>query len=469
MDVREKNMTLGKALIPLLFLIVIIMLNNIYGNGASAIPLIASSVVASVIAMLSGYSWDELEKGILNTIGLTMQACLILMVIGMIIGVWILAGVVPTIIYYGLRIVSPQFFLVGTVVLCILISVATGSSWTTIGTIGVALIGIGQGLGIPAGMTAGAIVSGAYFGDKVSPLSDNTNMGSGVLGVNLYDHIKHMMYTSVPTLLISLILFYIVGRKYSLSTMDYSQINMILNGIQEQFVIGPILLLVPVVIVVVVILKVPAIPGLIISVLVGSIAALVVQKASLVEIADAAHFGYVSSTGIELIDTLLSKGGLDGMMYTISLILCAMIFGGILETSGMLEVIIKKILSIVNKAGSLIVTATVTSVLINIFTGDQALAIILPSRMYKDAFESRGLDLKNLSRCSADGGVVTSPIVPWNVCGVFVATTLGVPTLVYLPYCFFSLLSPLVSIIAGFAGYTVAKVEDSKSLYKSNI
>lgn len=457
MKSREKNMTIGRALLPIVFLVAAILLNNIYGNGESVIPLIAASSIAAIIAMLSGYSWNELEEGVLESIGLTIQACLILMIIGMIIGTWILAGVVPTIIYYGLQILSPNFFLVATVILCIVISIATGSSWTTIGTIGVALVGIGQGLGIPVGMTAGAIVSGAYFGDKISPLSDNTNMGSGVLGVDLYVHIKHMMYTSIPSLIISLILFFIIGRNYTGATMDYSQIELITNGIQQQFVISPLLLMVPIMIILVVILKVPAIPGLILSFLAGGIAAIFVQGASIVDIVESAHFGYSSSTGIELIDTLLSKGGLDGMMYTISLIICAMTFGGILEKSDMLEVILNKVSSLVKSDSSLIATSTLTSLMINIVTGDQALSIILPSRMYKDAFEERKLDLKNLSRCSADGGVVTSPIVPWNVCGVFVATTLGVSTLTYLPYSFFCLLSPLVSVIGAFAGYSIAK------------
>lgn len=456
---EKKKITFVKALIPIIFLIVVILLNNIYGNGESLIPLIASSVVAAVISILSGYTWEELEKGFLSTINLSMQACLILMIIGMIIGTWILAGVVPTIIYYGLKILSPNIFLVATLILCSIISVATGSSWTTIGTIGVALIGIGQGLGISVGMTAGAIISGAYFGDKLSPLSENTNMGSGIIGVNLYEHIKHMLYTSIPSFLIALVLFYLLGRKYNISTMDYSQINMIINGLQEQFVITPILLIVPIIIIIVVVLKIPAIPGLIISFVVGSLAAIFIQGANLLEVITSAQFGYTSATGIELIDNLLSKGGLDGMMYTVSLILCAMTFGGILETSGMLEVILKKVSSLIKSDGSLITIATITSLSANIFTGDQSLSVILPSRMYKDAFIKKGLELKNLSRCSADGGVVTSPLVPWNVCGVFVATTLGVPTMTYLPYCFFCLLSPLICIIAGLSGYSIARVK----------
>ena len=458
---KGKKLNFFSSLIPIFSLIIFILTNNLYGNGESIIPLIGASIVASIIAILSGYTWEELEKGILNTISLSMQACLILMIIGMIIGIWILAGVVPTIIYYGLQIISPKIFLIATLFLCSIISVATGSSWTTVGTVGVALIGIGQGLGIPNGITAGAIISGAYFGDKISPLSENTNMGSGIIGVNLYDHIKYMMYTSIPSYIIASFLFYMIGRKYGLSEMDYSQINMIISGIQNQFYITPFLLLVPVIIVVVILLKIPAIPGLIVSCIIGGIAAIAIQGASLNDVITAAQYGYSSETGVEIIDKLLSKGGLNGMMYTISMILCAMIFGGILETSGMLEIILKKISSFIKSKGALIATSVLTSISINICTGDQALSIILPSRMYKDAFLQKGLALQNLSRCSADGGVVTSPLVPWNICGVFVSGTLGVSTLSYLPYTFFCLLSPIVCIIIGILGISIARTNNN--------
>lgn len=460
----KKEISVFKSLVPIFFLIVTILLNNLYGNGESMLPLIASICVASFIAIAHGWTWQELEDGIMHSLGLVFQPILILMIIGMIIGSWILSGVVPTIIIYGLELLSPKSFLVATVLVCSFISIATGSSWTTIGTIGVALVGIGHGLGIPSGMTAGAIVSGAYFGDKMSPLSENTNLGSGILGVNLYEHIRYLLYTSIPSMILALILFAVVGAKYSGTSFDQSQVDLIIEGIHSQFVISPWLLLVPLTILVVVLLKVPAIPGLMVSFAVGGLAAIFVQGASLPDVVEAAQFGYLSDSGVEIVDKLLSKGGLDNMMYTVSLIIAAMSFGGLLEQCGMLTSIIEKVEQFIKRRWSVIASATLASTAINICTGDQALSVILPSRMFKDLFEHHDLDLKNLSRCTSDGGVVTSPIVPWNVCGVFVASTLGVSTLSYLPYSFFNLISPLMSIVFGVLGIkilTKKRKEDS--------
>lgn len=456
---KEKNMTIWKALIPIVFLMVALFTNITYGNGESLLPLIFTAIVAAVVALLSGFKWEELEKGILDSIGITLQSFLILMIIGMIIGSWILAGIVPTIIYYGLKILSPNIFLVASTILCAIVSLATGSSWTTVGTIGVALIGIGQGLGVPMQITAGSIISGAYFGDKMSPLSETTNMASAVVGVNIYEHIQHMFFTTIPALIISLILFAIVGMRYSGAALDTSQIDIILLGIQDQFTISPILLLVPLLVIILVIKKVPAIPGLIIGFLAGGLAAMIFQGSNIVDIMTAAQFGYLSETGVEVIDALLSKGGLDGMMYTISLIICAMTVGGILEKSGMLQTIVDKLSSFVKKDGSLVATSVLTAVGINIVTGDQSLAIILPGRMFSKSYEDAGLKPKNLSRACEDGGTVTSPLVPWNVCGAFMATTLGVSTWLYLPFCFFNLLSPLVSMVLGFTGWSLEKYD----------
>lgn len=453
----EKQVPFLKAIIPIITLIVTMLLNNIWGNGESMIPLIFSTVVACIVAKTCGFKWNELESGILKTFGAVLQALLILMIIGLIIGAWVLGGIVPTIIYYGVNILSPKFFLAGAFLVCILASVATGSSWTAIGTLGVALIGIGQGLSVPAGMTAGAIVSGAYFGDKLSPLSENTNMGSSLVNVNVYEHIKHLMYSSIPAFAISLIIFILLGLNYGSNNLELESVNVILEGIKSQFEINPFLLLLPFVIILVAIFKVPAIPGLLISYLVGVLAAIFVQGHSINEIIIATQYGYKSETGIEMVDNLLTKGGLNNMMYTVSLIICATSFGGTLDTTGMLKSILDKIKLFLKSRASIIGSATLTSTLINIFTGDQALSIILPTSMYKDVFIKNNLALKNLSRCAADGGTVTSPIVPWNVCGVYVASTLGVSTLSYLPYSFFNLLSPIFSIILGITGISIVK------------
>lgn len=458
---KKKGVPFWKSIIPIVTLIATMLLNNFFGNGESMLPLIFSTIVACIVAWTSGFTWIELETGILKTFGSVLQALLILMLIGMIIGSWITGGIVPSIIYYGVDILSPKFFLAGTFLVCIMSSVATGSSWTAIGTIGVALIGIGQGLGIPVGMTAGAIVSGAYFGDKLSPLSENTNMGSALVGVNVYEHIRHLLYSSVPAFLVSLILFVIIGLKYGSYDLDLENINILMRGIEDQFVISPWMLIMPIVIIIVAVLKIPAIPGLLISYSVGVVAAIFIQGHSINEIINATQYGYVSETGVEMVDRLLTKGGLNNMMYTVSLIVCATSFGGTLDTTGMLESILNKIKPLIKSIASIIASATITSLLVNIFTGDQALSIILPSSMYKDIFKKKGLALKNLSRCAADGGTVTSPIVPWNVCGVYVVSTLGVSTLSYLPYSFFNLLSPVCSILLGIMGYSIVKVNYS--------
>ena len=338
-----------------------LLLNIKYGNGESLIPLIATCIVAGVIGVANGYTWEEMEKGILSSITITLQSFLILMIIGMIIGTWIAGGIVPTIIYYGLRLLSPNFFLVASTILCSIVSLSTGSSWTTVGTIGVALLGIGHGLGVPAPITAGSIISGAYFGDKMSPLSETTNMAAAVTGVNLYEHIKHMFFTTFPTLLISLILFYIVGKRYGATGMDEGQILIIEEVIKNNFIITPWLFIVPLIVIILVMKKTPPIPALLVGTLLGFICAYFVQHNDFSTILNSAQFGYEAETGNEVVDRLLSKGGLDGMMYTVSLIIIAMSIGGILETTGMLNTIVESLLKFVKSTGSLIFTTLLSS------------------------------------------------------------------------------------------------------------
>ncbi|MDO5712883.1 MAG: Na+/H+ antiporter NhaC [Tissierellia bacterium] len=461
---KDRRISLGLSLIPILFLMITLILNIKFGNEESIIPLIGTCIVAAIIAVSKGYTWEELEEGIISSITITLQSFLILMIIGIIIGTWISGGIVPTIIYYGLHILSPKFFLVASAVLCSIVSLSTGSSWTTVGTIGVALLGIGHGLGVPAHITAGSIISGAYFGDKMSPLSETTNMAAAVTGVDLYEHIKHMFFTTFPALLISLVIFFFVGRGYGGNAMDQSQVLMIEEVIKENFVITPWLFLAPLIVILLVVKKVPAIPALMCGAFMGFVCSYFIQKADPISILNSAQYGFEADTGNELVDQLLSKGGLDGMMYTISLIILAMSIGGILETSGMLQTIVDSLLKLVKGTGSLIASAVASSILVNIVTGDQSLAIILPGRMFAKTFEEYNLKAKNLSRVCEDGGTVTSPLVPWNVCGAFMASTLGVPTIMYLPFCFFNLISPLISIIWGFTGITIEKINNKDEM-----
>ncbi len=458
----EKSMNFAKSMIPIIYLALALIYTLRFLHGDPHIPLVTAAVVAAIVAALSGYHWQEIQDGIVNTIKLSMSAILILMIIGMIIGTWILAGIVPTMIYYGLKLISPSVFLVATAVICSIVSLATGSSWTTAGTVGIALIGVGEGFGIPLPMVAGAIISGAYFGDKMSPLSDTTNLAPAMAGSKLFDHIRHMVYTTGPSLAIALILYGILGLKYRQTELDLEGIRTILNGITTQFNITPLLLLPPLLVIVIVILRIPAIPGLIGGTALGALFAGIFQGAGLTEIVKAAHYGFVSESGVEAVDSLLTRGGMDSMMWTVALILCAMSFAGVLEGTGMLKEIALKILSIAKSTGSLVTATILTCIGTNIIAGDQYLSIVLPARIYKKIYDERGLKPKNLSRVLEDGGTLTSSLIPWNSGGAFMWATLGVYPLAYAPFAFLNLINPLVSIFYGYTGITMEKYSDEE-------
>jgi Na+:H+ antiporter, NhaC family len=463
----KREATLLEALIPVVITIGLLMYMVLpyFGvNGDVHIPLVLGALVAATVAIVRlGYTWGEVEEGIISSISGTMQAILILAIIGMIIGTWILGGVVPTLIYFGLQVLSPGFFLVAACLLCCIVSLATGTSWGTAGTIGIALMGIGAGIGIPAPMTAGAIISGAYFGDKMSPLSDTTNLAPAMAGATLFDHIKHMVYTTGVSLTIALVGFGILGARFASTALDASNIQQVMSLMKENFNVNPLLLLIPIIVIVMVAKKVPAVPGLFIGTLLGGVAAVMFQGASLADIMNAMQNGIVSETGNQVLDDLLTRGGYQSMMWTISLILAALTFGGILEKTGMLEAVAKVILKFAKSTGSLVTATIFTSIFANVLAGDQYLSIVLPGKMYKEEYRKRGLAPRNLSRCLEDAGTLTSPLVPWNTCGATMSTYLGVATIEYLPYCFLNLINPVVSIIFGFTGITMMKLEDDPS------
>ncbi|HAS74559.1 MAG TPA: Na+/H+ antiporter NhaC [Clostridiales bacterium UBA8960] len=451
------------ALIPVLFLIVSLFLAIQVIGADPHIPLFTSAIVAALVGMvILKVKWSEIEEGIVDTIKMSMGAVIILMIIGMVIGTWILSGAVPVMIFYGLKILSPKIFLLATLLMCSVVSLATGSSWTTAGTVGIALMGIGMSLGVPAPIIGGAIISGAYFGDKMSPLSDTTNLAPAMAGAKLFDHIKHMIYTTGPSYVISAILFLIIGLGYSGDTLDLALISEINEGLQMGFNLNPMLLLIPVITIGMVVMKVPAIPGLFGGAILGGLAAMLFQGADIGSVVDALHYGYASETGIEFVDELLSRGGLDSMMWTISLILCAMTFGGVMEKTGMLESLAGVILGFAKSTGSLVVATILTALGMNILAGDQYLSIVIPGRMYKDAFAQRNLAPKNLSRVLEDSGTLTSALIPWNTCGAFMIGTLGLAPWTYVPYCFLNLINPIVSIFYGFTGITMEKLDPSK-------
>ena len=465
MSNKKKEIKLGIALIPVLFLIVSLSLVIAVFKQESHIPLICAAAVAAAIAIIHKHPWNEIQDGMVHGITLAMGAILILMIVGTMIGTWIQGGIVPAMIYYGLETISPGIFLVATLIICSIVSIGTGSSWSTAGTVGVALIGVGKGLGIPVSMVAGAIISGAYFGDKMSPLSDTTNLAPAVAGTDVFSHIRHMVYTTTPGYIISLLLYGLIGIRFSGGTIETQNIETICNTLKSNFFIHPILLLPPILVIVMVIKKIPPLPALLGGTVIGGLFAWLVQSRSLVDIIQAAKSGYTSTTGVMMVDELLTRGGLDYMMNTVALIMCALCFGGIMEKTGMLEIIAKALLKRVKSTGSLVATTIFTCIGMNAIASDQYMAIVIPGRMYKNAFDSRGLHPKNLSRCLEDAGTLSSPLIPWNSCGAFMGATLGVNPLVYLPFAFLNLSNPLISILYGYTGITMEKLEpeDEKS------
>jgi NhaC family Na+:H+ antiporter len=458
------------ALIPLVFLIVLLVINiQVFGtdglSGSSQIVLILSAFVASLVAIFRlGFTWETLQEGVIKSISAAMPSILILFLIGALAGTWLLSGIVPAMIYYGLQILSPEIFLVAACVVCAVVSVATGSSWTTVATVGVALLGIGKALGFEEGIIAGAIISGAYFGDKMSPLSDTTNLAPAMAGTDLFTHIRHMAKTTVPSITITLILFVIIGLNYETSG-SVDDVKAISAVILEKFNISGWLFIVPLAVMVMIIKKVPAVPALLIGALLGGVFALIFQPEMISLVAaEGGSFAYQGFKAVmmalygrievvtsnDIVNELLVTRGMSGMLGTIWLIIAAMVFGGIMEESGMLRVLAEAMIRKVHSVGSLIATTASTCIFFNITTSDQYLAILVPGRMYADVYRKRGLKPENLSRTLEDSATVTSVLVPWNTCGATQASVLGVATFVYAPYCFFNILSPIMTILYGY-------------------
>jgi len=464
---KRKEIKLPLALVPVAFLILMLSMTIlVLGiDDLPVIPIILAIVAAAAVAMAHGHPWKEIETGMTRGIMLAMNAVLILMSIGTLIGTWMLGGVVPSMIYYGLKILSPSIFLVATLLICSIISLGTGSSWSTAGTVGLALIAIGKGLGIPDYMVAGAVISGAYFGDKMSPLSDTTNLAPAVAGTDLITHIKHMVYTTTPGYIISLILYALIGLQFSGNTLDTHDLDVMLSALSSNFVIHPILLLAPLAVIAMVVLRVPALPAILGGSALGGVFAMTMQSKTLADVFNAAYdfVAIFKPTGLQMVDELLSSGGVMGMMPTVALIICALSFGGIMERSGMLQTIARSLLARAKSTGSLIATTIFSCIAMNIVAAEQYMAIVIPGRMYKNAFDERGLHPKNLSRALEDSATLTSPLIPWNSCGAFMTGALHVSPLAYLPFAFVNLSNPIISLFYGYTGITIDKVDDKST------
>ena len=465
------------SLVPILILVAMLAVTiHLFGSdalaGGSQVCLITASAICVLIGM-GGYkrTWKEFEDAITKNIAGIGTALLILLLIGALSGAWMVCGVVPTLIYYGIQIIDPNFFLVSTCVICAIVSVMTGSSWTTIATIGIALLGIGKALGFEEGWIAGAIVSGAYFGDKVSPLSDTTVLASSTVGTPLFTHIKYLLLTTVPSMLITLIIFTIAGLSFE--SPSSIQIAEFTQALGDKFHISIWLMIVPIVTGVMIAKRVPSIITLFLSAMLAVVFAFIFQPELLLEISGTGEgvmslvkggmntlFGSTSlDAGNAEINDLISTRGMSGMMDTIWLIICAMCFGGAMTAGGMLASITSVFIRFTKKCVSLVSSTVATGLFMNLTTADQYISIILTGNMFKDIYKKNGYDSRLLGRTVEDSVTVTSPLIPWNSCGMTQSTVLGVSTFVYFPYCFFNYISPLMSIFMAAIGYKIYRLK----------
>lgn len=438
-----------------------------FGDGATGGPaqlaLIAAGALSGVLAVLRGTDWELLESSVVSTVSSATIAILILLSIGALIGVWMLAGVIPTLVYYGTQILSPAIFYPSALILCAIVSMAIGSSWTTAGAVGVALMGVAEASGLSLAMTAGAVISGAYFGDKLSPLSDTTNLAPAVAGSELFDHIRFMLWTTIPAILVALIFFTIAAQMADPAAG--AQVSGLIGAIGEHFNISLWLFLPLVFLLILAQRRMPALPTLLLSILIAGAFALVFQwngnaSAMIREIWQVAATGYEAHTGNAVADELLSRGGMSSMLSTIWLILSAMFFSGMMEGSGQLARLVAAITRGMERAGAVIAGAGATAIFANIVASDQYMSIVITGRMYAEEFKRRRLAPVNLSRALEDFGTVTSPLVPWNTCGAFMAGTLGVATVNYLPFAVFNYVGPLIAFAYAAAHFKIRPLEE---------
>jgi NhaC family Na+:H+ antiporter len=482
----NKKPSLSIALLPIFLLITLLSINVwIFGDnttsGSNQLTLLISAAFAAILGLFYGSNYKEMLDGAIESISSAMGALIILLLIGSLAGTWMMSGIVPSMIYFGLKLLSPSIFLFAACIICSVVSLATGSSWSTIATIGIAMLGIGSALGINEGLTCGAIISGSYFGDKMSPLSDTTNLAPAMAGTDLISHIKYMMWTTIPSIIITLIIFFIIGLNLDAQVGQLNQVESLQDALSTSFNISLWTLTVPLIVIFMIIKKVPAIPALLFGSIVGGIYGAIFQPSIIEEISGNISFSsldYIKNSYIAVVNAmtvdidiqtsniavndLISTSGMSGMLNTIWLIICAMSFGGIMEKTGFLSIITNSLMKFVNSQKSLILTTSGTCLFLNITASDQYLAIVVPGRMFASSYKKYGLDPKNLSRTLEDTATVTSPLVPWNTCGATHAGVLGISTLIYLPYCFFNLISPVMTLIFAYGNIKIAKLSKDK-------
>ena len=426
--------------------------------------LVCAAFITGSLGLYLRFKWKDMESGIVDSIHKAMPAILIMLCVGILIGSWIASGTIPMVIYYGLKLISPKYFLVTACFVCSLTSIATGTSWGTIGTLGVAFIGIAMGLGIPLGPAAGAIVAGAYFGDKMSPFSDVTNLAPVAVGSNLFDHIKHMVWSATPAWLIGLFIYFLVGLRYEGGKVESEAMTIITQTIKDNFNFNVLLLLPMAIVFYFAFTKKPTIPGMLISSFVAGIIAIIFQKASITDVATAMNTGYVAQTGVEEVDNLISRGGMMSMMETQLVAFTAFSFGGIMQATGLLSVILDRIMKFATKVWSIVLTTIGTSIITALITGSSYLSIIIPGDLLSAVYKKKGLAAKNLSRIVEESGAIIVPLIPWSMAGVYITGTLGVSTFSYLPWAIMNYAAVVILAIYGFTKFTMApKIRDDET------
>ena len=475
---ETRDASLIDSMIPIFSLVLMLSISvYLFGSdssyGPNQIALIICAGIAAIVAIKNGHAWQSILDSIVKSISTAMGALLIFLCVGALIGTWLLSGTVPTLIYYGLELLNPKIFYPAACLICAIAALATGSSWTVAGTLGVALIAVSIGLNLSPEIAAGAIISGSYFGDKMSPLSDTTNLAPAITGTDLFTHIRHMVWTTTPSFILALIIFMLLGFGVTAEAED-ATIKLFNETLANAFNITPLALVPLVAVFAMAIRKVPALPTILSGALLGGVVAFFLQPEVVMSFSDSRDLppffsmlkgiwlalatGYVSSTGVEEIDSLLSRGGMESMLVTMWLVISAMSFGAVLERAGMLKRIITSTLKAAKTTGSLIMRVILSCISINIVCADQYISIVLAGKMFKAEFKKRNLHAKNLSRVIEDSGTLTSPLVPWNTCGAYMAATLGVATFAYLPFAFFNLINPFISMVYGYSGFTIEKL-----------
>ncbi|NZA26015.1 Na+/H+ antiporter NhaC [Luteimonas sp. SJ-92] len=474
-----RDPTLPQALLPLLFLVAalataVYLYADDASYGANQIALLLAAGIAALVGIRNGQRWQEIQDALVHGISVAVVPIFILLAVGALIGTWILSGTVPTLIVYGMQLLHPAYFYPAACLICAIVAIAIGSSWTVAGTLGVALIGVAQGLDMSLPITAGAIISGAYFGDKMSPLSDTTNIAPAAAGSELFAHIRHMIWTTGPSIAIALVLFSLIGLGGSGGTGDGAAFGDLPQVLGARFDLGWHLLIPMAAVFALAVMRFPAYPTILIGALLGAVFAVVFQPDLVVALAGNADLsrpmallsgawtalfgGYQAETGNAAVDELLSRGGMISMLNTVWLIICAMGFGAVMEKTGLLERMIRSVLKAARSTGSLIAATLATAMGANAVAADQYMAIVLTGRLFQPEYRRRGLAPVNLSRALEDAGTITSPLVPWNTCGAYMAATLGVATFDYLPYAFFNLASPLVALVLAYAGFKILRL-----------